>query len=74
MHHEQHSCSISAMNGGRDVRNPIVRTYLGRGKTRQGRPVVRVRIYSTINNVDHRGTGTTVREAVATALRQIDGK
>jgi hypothetical protein len=62
------------MNGGRDVRNPIVRTYLGRGRSKQGRPVVRVRIYSTMNNVDSRGTGATIQQAVATALRKIGDK
>jgi len=56
---------------GRDVKNPIVRTYFARGTSRSGRSIVRARVYSRIHGVDRRGTDSTVEKAVAKAMRGL---
>jgi len=54
----------------RDVRNPIVKTYL-RAKRKNGETVVHARVYSPEYDLDRRGTGPSARTAVERAMRGI---
>jgi hypothetical protein len=60
------------MARGRDVRNPIARTYLTKTRSPSGEIRVHSRLYSPEYSVDKRGTGSTITEAmnkILTGLR-----
>jgi hypothetical protein len=54
---------LAIMSQGRDVSNPIVRTYLTKSTSR-GRDKIHARICSREYDLDKRGTGATSAEAV----------
>jgi hypothetical protein len=58
------------MPAPRDVRHPIVTTYLAKKSTSRG-SLIHARIYSPDFGVDRRGTGRTSVEAVAAARRGL---
>jgi len=51
----------------RDVRNPIVKTYLSATTSPSGKTKIHVRLYSRNYDLDKRGTGRTVDEALRRA-------
>jgi len=59
------------MSTPRDVSHPIVRTYVQVSRSPEGKKLVHVRLYSRRHGLDRRGTGRTVKEAVASATRKL---
>jgi len=52
---------------GRDVRDPIARTYVKITTSPSGKTKFHVRIYSRKYDLDKRGTGASVEEAIRSA-------
>lgn len=65
---------VILMARSRSVARPLIKTYIKRGKTRSGESVVHARIYASSSNIDHRGTGPTVEEAVEDARSKVTPK
>ena len=51
----------------RDVRKPIVKTYLSLRRFPTGN-TVRARIYAPSSNLDRKGSGTNIENAIADAI------
>lgn len=55
----------------RDVRNPIVKTYITKTTSPDGQEKIHARIYSRGYDLDRRGSGSTVASAVRRALAGV---
>ena len=64
--------SFSTMPQPRDVRNPIVRTYLSATTSPSGETKIHARLYSRDYDLDKRGTGRTVDEALRRARAGVE--
>ena len=59
---------------GRDTRRPIARTYITKTKSPSGKTTIHARVYSPSYDVDLRGTGSTVDDAVGRVLDKLRPK
>ena len=58
------------MGREREVKNPIVKTYLTITRKKTGR-IVHARVYAPSYNRDRKGSGATIDEAIDDAMRDV---